>query len=135
MFTSLRRFALLSAAALLVVGTLTATSHAQARVLWNSNRLINPNYQIYPGLSYRQYAYNMALLGRAYSQIPPYALGYNPYGTYYVNPYASYGYNPYASYGYNPYAYYGYNPYQYYGYNPYSYYGSPYSYSYYWYRY
>ena len=40
---------------------------------------INPNYQIAPGLSLRQAAYNTAVIGHAIQQIPPYALGYNPY--------------------------------------------------------
>ena len=40
---------------------------------------INPNYNIAPGLSLRQAAYNTAVMGRAVSNIPPYALGYNPY--------------------------------------------------------
>src|SRR4051794_28023465 len=44
-----------------------------------TNPYVNPNYQIAPGLSISQYAYNTALMGRAYSYVPPYALGYNPY--------------------------------------------------------
>jgi hypothetical protein len=109
MFTSLRRFALLGAAALFVVGVLTTTSYASpprsfrgAVVLPNSTALVNPNYQIYPGLSINQYAYNVATLGRAYSTVPPWAFGYNPYPSvanygpvyrYYTPP--AYYYNPY----------------------------------------
>jgi hypothetical protein len=40
---------------------------------------VNPNQQIAPNLTYRQAAYNMAVLGRGASQIPPYLYGYNPY--------------------------------------------------------
>ena len=39
----------------------------------------NPNFQVAPGLSVSQAAFNTAILGRALRQIPPYALGYNPY--------------------------------------------------------
>jgi hypothetical protein len=111
---SLRRFVVLGVAALVVAGLLTTASQAYppryayrggAVVLPNSAGLINPNYQIYPGLSVRQYAYNTAVLGRAYSQVPPWVYGYNPYPSVvnygpaypYSNPYA-YGtyYNPYA---------------------------------------
>jgi hypothetical protein len=35
----------------------------------------------------RRAAYNIALYGRAMSQVPPYALGYNPYPAYYPTPY------------------------------------------------
>jgi hypothetical protein len=43
-----------------------------------------------------QYAFNVAMLGQAYSQIPPYLLGYNPY-TYVGVSYGSpYGYSPYG---------------------------------------
>jgi hypothetical protein len=40
---------------------------------------LNPNPMIAPGVSLQQYAYNTAVLGRAYRSIPPYMLGYNPY--------------------------------------------------------
>ena len=42
---------------------------------------VNPNFQVAPGLSLNQAAFNTAVIGRAVSNIPPYALGYNPYGT------------------------------------------------------
>jgi len=46
----------------------------------NLNRAaVNPNFYIAPGLTLRQHAYNVSVLGRAYSHIPPYMLGYNPY--------------------------------------------------------
>jgi hypothetical protein len=40
---------------------------------------INPYYQVAPGLTINQAAYNTRVMGRAYSFVPPYALGYNPY--------------------------------------------------------
>ena len=43
---------------------------------------LNPNPQIAPGVSLQQYAFNTAVLGRAYRNIPPYILGYNPYPQY-----------------------------------------------------
>jgi hypothetical protein len=116
MFASLRRCAVVAAAAVLVAGVLSTTSYAfppryyrGAVVLPNSTGLVNPNYQIYPGLSINQYAYNVATLGRAYSNVPPWAFGYNPYagvvnyGPVYRNytPPAYY----YSPYYYNPYAY------------------------------
>jgi hypothetical protein len=63
----------------------------------------------------RANAYRIALLGQAYSYVPPYALGYNPYVPNY------YGYGPMYGYGYTPYypapvaTLYGVNPY----FNPY----------------
>jgi hypothetical protein len=67
---------------------------------------INPNFRIAPNLTLSQYAFNTAVLGRAYAQVPPYVFGYNPYpqvqnfGPSY--PTLSNGYNPYAV---NPYGY------------------------------
>jgi hypothetical protein len=40
---------------------------------------LNPNYFLAPGLTVRQAAYNTVVLGRALANVPPYALGYNPY--------------------------------------------------------
>jgi hypothetical protein len=52
---------------------------------------LNPNPQIAPGVSLQQYAFNVQVLGRAYGNIPPYLLGYNPYLQYgyYGPPYGS----------------------------------------------
>jgi hypothetical protein len=104
----------------------------------------NPNYLLTPGLSVRQAAFNIATIGQAYSNVPPYALGFNPYvrrATYpiilpsanpypaaYGNPYATMYANPYATLASSPYA--GspgydasysssYNPYMYNYYDPY----------------
>jgi hypothetical protein len=82
---------------------------------------VNP-YQYIPGTTttYQQYAYNQALLARAYTSFPPWYYGYNPYPSV-VNigpsfptirptytPYYGSVYNPYGAYGltasaYNPY--------------------------------
>jgi len=126
MATSLRRFTLLVGAAFLLGGVLVSDSWAGGPVnrrgpvvLPTSQSLINPNYLIAPGLTVRQYAYNISVLGQAYARVPPYALGYNPYLRVY-NPY-QYSYNPYL-YTYNPYA--AYSPYGLYGlYGPYGPYG------------
>jgi hypothetical protein len=40
---------------------------------------INPNPTIAPGVSLQQYAYNVNVIGKAYRNVPPYLLGYNPY--------------------------------------------------------
>jgi hypothetical protein len=40
---------------------------------------INPNFQIAPGLSLQQFAFNTATLGRAFRGVPPWALGFNPF--------------------------------------------------------
>jgi hypothetical protein len=40
---------------------------------------VNPNFQVAPGLTLNQAAYNTAVIGRAMAQIPPYAFGFNPY--------------------------------------------------------
>jgi len=103
---------------LLTLALLVTTSSAQAQVRrgvypntiglqsYRNLNTVNPNYYIAPGMTLNQYAYNVSTLGRAYSYVPPYALGYNPYpavvnyGPVYSTPYGS-GYNPYA---YNPYA-------------------------------
>ena len=72
---------------------------------------INRNPYIAPGLTLGQYAYNLSVLGNAYSRIPPYALGYNPYPPVYYGPvYPAYpvptGYAlPYAGLYGSPYAY------------------------------
>ncbi|HLJ92795.1 MAG TPA: hypothetical protein VKU02_06320 [Gemmataceae bacterium] len=81
----------------------------------------NPNYQVRPGLTLQQAAFNIATIGQALSHVPPYALGYNPYARVasypvvnpvvapsapaaYANPYASLYANPYATMYASPYA-------------------------------
>jgi hypothetical protein len=71
-----------------------------------ASQSINPNPVIAPGLTLQQSAYNTAVMGRALSTLPPYALGYNPYPAVvnygpvyptYPNPYAGAYVNPYLS--------------------------------------
>ena len=125
------RVAALAAVALAVVA---APASAQVATLPNSATLVNPAFRVNPNLTLQQAAFNYAVMGRAFAQIPPYLYGYNPYPsavsvygsaapTY--NPYlgygslannylstgAGYGYgDPYSSGGYSPYGY-GYDPY------------------------
>src|SRR5581483_12490276 len=48
-----------------------------------------PFFQVAPGLNIQQAAFNTALMGRAYQQFPPYAMGFAP-------PYAM-GYSPFGN--------------------------------------
>jgi hypothetical protein len=60
---------------------------------------INPNFLLPNGMSLNQFAFNTAVLGQALANVPPYALGYNPYTPAVAN-YglgATGGYGPYAS--------------------------------------
>jgi hypothetical protein len=73
-------------AGLVALSGMAPAAHAQ----FNPNRFpsnfpvitpqpVNPNFQIAPGLRINQAAFNTAVMGRALSQIPPYAFGFNPY--------------------------------------------------------
>jgi hypothetical protein len=121
----------LATAPLLALGILAAQAQAQVRpipvrvppntsVASANLARINPNWQFAPGVSLPQVAFNTAVMGRAIAQIPPYALGYNPYpqvistGPVYpsYSPYGlSTGYNPYALTGYGGGGYGGYGGY------------------------
>ena len=111
----MRRF-LLVAAALLTLGLAAPLAQAQvimaprivpgAGVVRGPMRVpgaggtLNP-YNYYDPYGYaRQAAFNTALYGRAMSQVPPYALGYNPYPPV-INYVPSYNYGYY----YSPYRY------------------------------
>ena len=119
MFTSQRSLLLIA----LVMGLVASQLHAQGNnpARYGGPLQINLNPQIRRGLSLQQAAYNTAVLGQAYQQVPPYALGYNPYpqngyasgpalaaSPFVGSPYAAsaYGASPYAlstSPSYNPY--------------------------------
>jgi len=77
MLTS-HRYLLLAA---LVLGLAATQGHAQyyRPQVVNGGPGINPNPYLAPGLTLQQAAYNTAVLGRALRQVPPYAMGYNPY--------------------------------------------------------
>jgi len=103
-FTSWLRTAVV--AALSVLGLATPQASAQVNPLFQVPFGVNPYYRIRPGLTVAQAYYNISAMGQAYSNIPPYALGYNPYvppvyASGFASPYAT-GYNPYTAY--NPYA-------------------------------
>jgi hypothetical protein len=122
MWTSLRRTLVLGVAAVLVAGMLASVSQAAPPVrsfnrgfvaLPNSTTLVNPAYRIRVGNDFiplNQYAYNVRVLSSAYSTVPPYLYGYNPYPSpVVVTPWYYSAYSPYMSpLYYNPYAYYGY---------------------------
>jgi hypothetical protein len=115
MFTSTRKWILTGVAAMLLGGVFaTASQAAPPRVLPNTASWVNPNWQVAPGLSLRQYSYNQRVLANGYSRYPAWYYGYNPYPSPVI--YTSPAYNPYLYSGYSPYAYspYFYNPY--YGY-------------------
>jgi hypothetical protein len=109
----LRGFALAAVLSLGVLAFSSNTAHAQRRVPYIPplSSYINYNPYITPNMTLNQYAYNMAVLGQAYSNVPPYLLGYNPYPQVinYGPVFRTYGYpsltgyNPYFSYPYNPY--------------------------------
>jgi hypothetical protein len=114
MFNNIRRIVLVAVAVLLVGAVCVQPAAAYPpsmapRIARSTGGLgfpysagVNPYYQIWPGMTINQYAYNTALLGRAYSNVPPYALGYNPY----PSPVYMYGAYPYYSpYGYGAYPY------------------------------
>ena len=95
-------------AAVLAAAVIVGTAQAVPPGFYNNvsralpQQSINPNFRITPNLSLNQYAYNTAVLGHAYAQVPPYALGYNPYTpAVSVNTgfpsMGNYGYNPYLS--------------------------------------
>lgn len=77
----------------------------------NPTMFINPNFRLTPNLTLGQAAFNTSVMGQAFANVPPYALGYNPYpqvlstGPAVISPY---GANPYtaslATGAYNPYS-------------------------------
>src|SRR6516225_2921634 len=54
---------------------------------WGAPQGVNPFFQISPGLNVQQAAYNVSTMGRAFSNVPPYALGFNPYPRPIINPF------------------------------------------------
>jgi len=102
-------------AVLVGLGTLTPAAQAQRQI-----PTVNP--QVSPFNSVQQAAANVAALGRAFQQVPAYALGFNPYASIVTNPVLAssplYGssaaaFNPYLanSYGSSGYDSSGYSPY------------------------
>ncbi len=75
-------------AAVVPVGMAVPSAHAQVRVPPNSQGLVNPNFQVAPGLSLSQAAFNIEVLGRAFAQVPPFVFGFNPFPPTVVTPFA-----------------------------------------------
>jgi hypothetical protein len=97
----MRRFTL-AALAFALLAHVLATSPARAQFYGGGlgrtsfvpglGGTLNPGNYYDPYGSARQAAFNIGLYGRAISQVPPYALGYNPYATTYLpqmSPYAN----------------------------------------------
>src|SRR5262249_15410167 len=113
---SMWRFVVVTAAAVVVVGVLATASQAAPPnfhtpdrgpgVVRNFSNMPKPKWYVAPGLRLNQAAYNTRVIGNAYSYVPPWTYGYNPYPQVVnygpVYPYSS-GYYPYSS-GYYPYS-------------------------------
>jgi hypothetical protein len=116
MMSSFRRFGLAAVLALVAAAGFSSTVHAQ---YYNRARPASlPPFTVYLDPRVQQYALNTAILARAYQQVPPYAMGYNPYvnSVNYGPAFANQGYSGMPPYNYaNPYSYNGYNGF--YGYN------------------
>lgn len=86
MSVPMKRTAVTLLASLTVAGVFVSRSDAQVTrsgiPLFSpsvAKQSINPNFQIAPGLTLSQAAFNTAVTGNAIRRVPPYALGYNPY--------------------------------------------------------
>jgi hypothetical protein len=103
MFSQMRRFGL---GATLGLAALAFTPRSQAQYF--GPYYGNPFFQVRPGLTVGQAAYNIATVGQALQNAP--GLGMNPYaggfGSLYSSPYGLGGYSAYGGYGgyYDPYA-------------------------------
>lgn len=83
----------MTAAVVAAVGLWTNSARAQMLTVQRlSNGITISTYSVDPARYldpygiHRRNAYLLSLYGQAYSTVPPYALGYNPYGTYYNGP-------------------------------------------------
>src|SRR5436190_4951432 len=102
MFSHVTRFGVAALVGLALLGPVAPQARAQRMINpVNFNNAIppNPNYYLTPYTTLRQYAFNTAVLGRAFSNIPPYMLGYNPYPPINIGPSfpINTSYNPYAA--------------------------------------
>ncbi|MBV9121881.1 MAG: hypothetical protein JO112_00810 [Planctomycetes bacterium] len=81
MFSYLRRLLMAAVAALglWAVSGSSAKAAVPLVIYPSTHNFIDPNPMIAPGVSLKQYAYNLSVLGRAYQNVPPYLYGYNPY--------------------------------------------------------
>src|SRR5207245_176411 len=93
-----------------VVVGLTSLAFGTQKANAQSPGFVLPPHQ--RGLTLRQSAFNIATIGQAFSFVPPYALGFNPYPRVVsspgisplASPYAGAAANPYAALYANPYA-------------------------------
>ncbi|HJT76170.1 MAG TPA: hypothetical protein VJ739_03120 [Gemmataceae bacterium] len=106
MTTANKRLGLAVLAGVAAWGLAGSPAFGQARHLGNSRQLVNPAFQVAPGLPLNQAAFNTAVLGRAAAQVPPWAYGFNPVAQALVGgvpAYSPLAYNPLLS-GLGPYA-------------------------------
>lgn len=81
---TLKTFAILALASIAVLFLTGSTAHAQRRQI-NIPQLGTPGngvdtvYWVTPYMTLNQLAYNTTVMGKALQNVPPYALGYNPY--------------------------------------------------------
>jgi hypothetical protein len=101
MLISIRRFGAVVVACLAALGPQSPLAQAQlmqsrvSTIPFVSQQAINPNVYVNPFQTLGQAAFNTAVMGNALAQVPPWALGYNPY----PNPVANYGSMVLPSYG------------------------------------
>ncbi len=62
-----------------LLGTAPRRAEAVINPLFQVPFGVNPYFRVRPGLTLNQAYYNTMAMGQAYSYIPPYAFGYNPY--------------------------------------------------------
>jgi hypothetical protein len=102
MRTFTKRIGAMMLAGLAVLGTAVPEVQAQlVNPIFQVPFGVNPYYRVRPGLTVSQAAYNISSLGNALSNVPPYALGYNPYPRPIISPYGPL--NPYVN-PYSPYS-------------------------------
>ncbi len=83
-----RQLSVAALAAVVTGGVVVPAAHGQFRVLPTSPGLVNPNFQVAPGLSVSQAAFNIEVLGRAFAQGPPFVFGFNRFPPTVVTPFA-----------------------------------------------
>lgn len=79
MFSIVKQLGVAALAAVVTVGVAVPSAHAQFRVLPTSQSLVNPNFQVAPGLPLNQAAFNIAVTGQTFGQVPPFQFGFNPF--------------------------------------------------------
>jgi hypothetical protein len=85
MRNTLVSLALVCAAAAVLVPVNAARAAGRRPIVIPPVPTYNPNYYLPNGMTVSQYSYNVATIGQAYAQVPPYVFGYNPYPPVVVN--------------------------------------------------